>query len=180
MKHQAIMEDKLLLINSLILTIFVMIVDQMFIHNNLTIFQPLSDQYFDDNAQIKITEKDFKHKIATKTWDKIPVENFNCDHEKCDGNIIYKYNNEYYCYDLTKSKTTFFQLDDDTFYDKKNFVWHDKNFHPIIFEKEVGGAIDAIEATIKSAISKRLANFRFDLNFGSAPAIAPTKAAANT
>ena len=33
-----------------------MIVDQMFIHNNLTIFQPLSDQYFDDNVQIKITE----------------------------------------------------------------------------------------------------------------------------
>jgi hypothetical protein len=40
-----------------------------------------------------------------------------------------------------------FQLDDDTFYDKKNFVWHDKNFHPIIFEKDVGGAIEAIETT---------------------------------
>ena len=57
MKHQTIMEDKILLVNSIVLTIFVMIVDQMFIHNNLTIFQPLSDQYFDDNVQIKITEK---------------------------------------------------------------------------------------------------------------------------
>lgn len=40
-----------------------------------------------------------------------------------------------------------FQLDDDTFYDKKNFVWHDKNYHPIIFERDVGGAIEAIENT---------------------------------
>ena len=63
MKHQAIMEDKMLLINSIILTIFVMIVDQMFIHNNLSIFQPLSDQYFDDNAQIKITEKQLEQEI---------------------------------------------------------------------------------------------------------------------
>lgn len=40
-----------------------------------------------------------------------------------------------------------FQLDDDTFYDKKSLIWHDKNFHPIIFEKDVGGAIEAIEET---------------------------------
>ena len=40
-----------------------MIVDQMFIHNNLTIFQPLSDQYFDDNVQIKITEKQLDQEI---------------------------------------------------------------------------------------------------------------------
>ena len=63
MKHQTIMEDKILLVNSIVLTIFVMIVDQMFIHNNLTIFQPLSDQYFDDNAQIKITEKQLEQEI---------------------------------------------------------------------------------------------------------------------
>ena len=63
MKHQSIMEDKILLVNSIVLTIFVMIVDQMFIHNNLTIFQPLSDQYFDDNAQIKITEKQLEQEI---------------------------------------------------------------------------------------------------------------------
>jgi len=40
-----------------------------------------------------------------------------------------------------------FQLDDDTFYDKKNFVWHDKNGSPIIFEKDIMGAIDTIEST---------------------------------
>ncbi|MCW5906341.1 MAG: hypothetical protein KIS94_00640 [Chitinophagales bacterium] len=38
-----------------------------------------------------------------------------------------------------------FRFDDDTFYDKENFVWHDKNYRPIIFEKDVGGAIEAIE-----------------------------------
>jgi hypothetical protein len=41
------MENNQLLVNSFFITIFVMIVDQMFIANNLTIFQPLSDQYFD-------------------------------------------------------------------------------------------------------------------------------------
>lgn len=41
------MENNVLLVNSFFITLFVMIVDQMFIANNLTIFQPLSDQYFD-------------------------------------------------------------------------------------------------------------------------------------
>jgi hypothetical protein len=41
------MENNVLLVNSFLITLFVMIVDQMFIANNLTIFQPLSDQYFD-------------------------------------------------------------------------------------------------------------------------------------
>lgn len=40
-----------------------------------------------------------------------------------------------------------FQLDDDTFYDKKNYLWHDKNGNPIIFEKDIMGAIDTIEST---------------------------------
>ena len=75
MKHQSIMEDKILLVNSVILTIFAMIVDQMFIHNNLSIFQPLSDQYFDDNAQIKITEKQLEQELKEeiiRDWPKPP------------------------------------------------------------------------------------------------------------
>lgn len=40
-----------------------------------------------------------------------------------------------------------FQLDEDTFYDKRNFVWHDKDLHPIIFEKDVVSAIESIEST---------------------------------
>lgn len=43
-----------------------------------------------------ITEEDFKHKIGLKTWDRLPQENFNCNHEKCDGSIVYQYNNEYF------------------------------------------------------------------------------------
>jgi hypothetical protein len=57
------MENNRLLINTFIITVFGMLVDQMFIHNNLTIFQPLSDQYFDDNAQIKVIEKELEQEI---------------------------------------------------------------------------------------------------------------------
>lgn len=63
MKHQALMQDDKLLINSILITIFAMIVDQMFIHNNLSIFQPLSDQYFDDNPQIKVIEKELDEEL---------------------------------------------------------------------------------------------------------------------
>jgi len=63
LKHQNLMENNRLLVNTFIITIFAMLVDQMFIHNNLTIFQPLSDQYFDDNAQIKVIEKELEQEL---------------------------------------------------------------------------------------------------------------------
>ena len=63
LKHQNLMENNRLLINSFIITIFGMLVDQMFIHNNLTIFQPLSDQYFDNNPQIKVIEKELEQEL---------------------------------------------------------------------------------------------------------------------
>lgn len=70
------MQNDKLLINSIILTIFAMIVDQMFIHNNLSIFQPLSDQYFDDNPQIKVIEKQLDEEIKEdKIIDKMTKKN---------------------------------------------------------------------------------------------------------
>jgi hypothetical protein len=37
------------------------------------------------------------HKIADRTWDKIPIEDIKLDHKNCkNDNIIYKYNNEYF------------------------------------------------------------------------------------
>ena len=59
LRHQELMEHNLLLLNCALITIFVMIVDQMFIHNHITIVQPLSDQYFDQEkmAQLDIEIK---------------------------------------------------------------------------------------------------------------------------
>ncbi len=68
MRHQKIMKYDLLLLNSLILTAFVMIVDHAFIHNHLTIIQPLSDQYF-DSTDMKQIEKALDEEI--KKEDKI-------------------------------------------------------------------------------------------------------------
>lgn len=57
LKHQKIMENNALIINTFFITIFVMIVDQLFIANNLTIFQPLSDQYL-NYTQMNTTQND--------------------------------------------------------------------------------------------------------------------------
>ncbi len=51
-----------------------------------------------------LTEKDLQHKIESRTWDRVPGENFQCDHKKCDNKIIYKYNNEYFRCDDFKNK----------------------------------------------------------------------------
>lgn len=57
LRHQKIMENNVLLVNTFFITIFVMIVDQMFIANNLTIFQPLSDQYFDSTPMSVVKQE---------------------------------------------------------------------------------------------------------------------------
>jgi hypothetical protein len=59
LRHQKVMENNVLLVNSFFITIFVMIVDQMFIANNLTIFQPLSDQYF-DSTPISVVKQELE------------------------------------------------------------------------------------------------------------------------
>lgn len=50
------------------------------------------------------TEKDLEHRIGPRTWDRIPIERFECDHSECDGKVIYQYNNEYYRCDDFKSQ----------------------------------------------------------------------------
>lgn len=57
LRHQKIMENNVLLVNTFFITIFVMIVDQLFISNNLTIFQPLSDQYFDSTPMSVVKQE---------------------------------------------------------------------------------------------------------------------------
>ena len=57
LRHQKIMENNVLLVNTFFITIFVMIVDQMFIANNLTIFQTLSDQYFDSTPMSVVKQE---------------------------------------------------------------------------------------------------------------------------
>jgi hypothetical protein len=62
LRHQNIMKHDLLLLNTLIITAFAMIVDHFFIHNHLTIIQPLSDQYF-DSTDMKLIEKELDKEI---------------------------------------------------------------------------------------------------------------------
>lgn len=52
----------------------------------------------------QFSEKDWEHKIGPRIWDRLPIEHFFCDHNNCDGEIIYKYNNEYFrCDDFTNN-----------------------------------------------------------------------------
>jgi biopolymer transport protein ExbD len=62
LRHQKIMENNVLLINCFLITLFVMIVDQMFINDHLTIFQPLSDQNIKEEELRKSIEVEIKQK----------------------------------------------------------------------------------------------------------------------
>ncbi len=62
LRHQKLMQNDLLLLNTLIITIFVIILDYGFIHNHLTLVQPLSDQFF-DSTDMKQIEKDLDKEV---------------------------------------------------------------------------------------------------------------------
>ena len=53
--------DKLL-INTVLLTVFIIIVDHMFIHNHITLNQSLAEQHI-DNTDIKIMEQQLEDEI---------------------------------------------------------------------------------------------------------------------
>lgn len=56
------------------------------------------------NIDGPISKDAWTHKIGYRTWDIIPGEKYECDHEFCNDRIIYKYNNEYYrCDDFNNS-----------------------------------------------------------------------------
>jgi hypothetical protein len=104
------MENNVLLVNTFFITIFVMIVDQMFITNNLTIFQPLSDQYFDstpmsvvkqelEETSIDIEseeEKPKKKKKSKKNKQNKQNKKTNVDNESISNNQINLGNEELY------------------------------------------------------------------------------------
>jgi phosphate starvation-inducible protein PhoH len=56
------MQNDLLLLNTLIITIIIMILDYGFIHNHLTLIQPLSDQFF-DSTNLKDIEKELDKEV---------------------------------------------------------------------------------------------------------------------
>ena len=62
LRHQKIMANDLLLLNTFIVTIFLIILDYGFIHNHLTLIQPLSDQYF-DSTDMKQIEKELDKEV---------------------------------------------------------------------------------------------------------------------
>lgn len=57
LRHQELMSNELLFINSIIITVFLIILDHLFIHNHLTPLQSLSDQYFDDIDIVQLEQE---------------------------------------------------------------------------------------------------------------------------
>ena len=62
LRHQNLMANDKLLINTVLLTVFVIIVDHMFIHNHITLNQSLAEQHI-DNTDIKIMEQQLEDEI---------------------------------------------------------------------------------------------------------------------
>ena len=62
LRHQNLMPNDKLLVNTILLTVFVIIVDHMFVHNHITLNQSLADQHI-DNTDIKIMEKQLEDEI---------------------------------------------------------------------------------------------------------------------
>jgi hypothetical protein len=65
LRHQKIMPNDILLINSIILTLFIIILDQMFIDGHLTPFDSFND-YIDEDEVRKIKKKLKKEKLKKK------------------------------------------------------------------------------------------------------------------
>ena len=116
LRHQKIMQNDLLLINTLIITIFLIILDYGFIHSHLTLVQPLSDQFFDTTTlkdieteldkevikeqkiieKIKKKDKKKEKKEKKNKKEKEIIEQFNLENEEVYNEQLYdNYPEEY-------------------------------------------------------------------------------------
>jgi len=99
LRHQELMSNELLFINSIIITVFLIILDHLFIHNHLTPLQSLSDQYFDDidivqleqelldeEKEERVDKKDKKKKGSKSKKNKVEK----MTHIKEDSNVVVK------------------------------------------------------------------------------------------
>ena len=66
LRHQKLMPNDILLINTVILTLFVIILDQLFIDNHPTPFDSITDDYIDEEEVKKIKKKLKKEKKKNK------------------------------------------------------------------------------------------------------------------
>lgn len=57
LRHQKLMNNELLIINAIILTLFIIILDHLFISGHITPFEPLTYEYIDENEIIDIKEE---------------------------------------------------------------------------------------------------------------------------
>jgi hypothetical protein len=69
LRHQKIMNNELLLVNTIILTLFIIILDHLFISGHITPFEPLTYEYIDENEIIDI-QKELKKEEKKKKKDK--------------------------------------------------------------------------------------------------------------
>lgn len=57
LRHQKITNNELLIINSIILTLFMIVLDHMFISGHITPFEPLKYEYIDENEIIDLKKE---------------------------------------------------------------------------------------------------------------------------
>lgn len=81
LRHQCILSNEVLFINSIIITVFLIILDHLFIHNHLTPLQSLSDQYFDDVDIVQL-EKELEEEDTEKSEKKKKKKNKKSKKEK--------------------------------------------------------------------------------------------------
>jgi hypothetical protein len=88
LRHQRLMNNEHLILNSFVLTLVMVFLDHMFIHGHISPLQSLSEQYIDEDiqgqiteikAQLKETEKKEKENLKRieKFEDEENIENFN-------------------------------------------------------------------------------------------------------
>jgi hypothetical protein len=70
LRHQQLMSTELLLANSIVLTLFMIILDHMFIKGHISPFQSLSDQYFNEEDIIDLKKEIEKEEKKKKKEEK--------------------------------------------------------------------------------------------------------------
>ncbi len=105
MRHQKIMNNEILLANTVMLTLFIIILDNLFISGHVAPFQPLSYEYIDDDEvidlkkELKREKKKKSRKNTENAEDEKNVDNGTGRTDNCQivrmENTLDNFNNEY-------------------------------------------------------------------------------------
>lgn len=99
LRHQKLMNLEILLINSVLLTVFVIILDHVFILGHLSPFDSLTEQYFDNDEiinlkdEIKKEEREERKKRKDRKKKKLDEEDNEISNEDREDNNVENYRN---------------------------------------------------------------------------------------